>query len=51
MKTLNHSDYTALNQITTIFKQLKEDKNPSVGDYLWALDMIQNEIHQTGRKI
>ena len=51
METINHSDYAALDIIAMVIKQLKTDDNPSVGDYTWALDMIEHEVTQTGRRL
>lgn len=51
MEIINRSDYAALDIIAMVIKQLKTDDNPSVGDYTWALDMIEHEVTQTGRRL
>lgn len=53
MKTeiITRSDFSALETIAMIISNLKNDPNPSLGDYDWAIDMIHNEVVQTGRSI
>ena len=48
---INRTDYTALETISMILKTLHNDGEPSVADYSWALDMIEHEVTQTGRRI
>lgn len=46
---INRTDYSALDIIEMIFKQLEKETQHDFGDYDWALQMIRHEVEQTGR--
>lgn len=48
---INRTDFTALETITMILKQLSESKGSDLCDYEWATNMIRHEVEQTGRQI
>jgi hypothetical protein len=43
---MNQTESTTLEKIALILQEFKDDKNPSIGDYIWALEMIQVQISQ-----
>lgn len=46
---INRTDYSALEIIEMIFRQLDKETQHDFGDYDWALQMIRHEVEQTGR--
>jgi hypothetical protein len=45
------TDSKTLETISLILSAFKTDKNPSLGDYTWAIEMIKYEVIQTGRTV
>jgi hypothetical protein len=51
---INRTDFTALETITMILKQLsksQESETADLSDFEWAINMIRHEVEQTGRQI
>ena len=46
---INRTDYSALEIIEMVFRQLDKETQHDFGDYDWALQMIRHEVEQTGR--
>ena len=48
---INRTDFTALETIAMILKQLSKSQELDLCDYEWATNMIRHEVEQTGRQI
>lgn len=48
---INRTDFTALETIAMILKQLSKSQEVDLCDSEWCINMIRHEVEQTGRQI